>query len=113
MASSKENKLAQVFLAIGHGAGDAHLPEASVAWLFDRYSKWLDEKTSTGQTPQEVWPKHGSAFLKQFTAIGRAIGSRSPSLTAPAPLSPVDLEALVCGVEGESDCPYCPSQPKG
>lgn len=112
MASSKENVLAQVFLAIGHGAGNARLSEESVSWLFDRYSRWLDEKTSTGQTPQEVWLKFGGTFLKQFTRIGQALGSQTPSLVGPAPTSLTDIEGVVCGVEGESDCPYCPSQPK-
>lgn len=112
MASSKENRLAQVFLAIGNGVGDARLTEESVTWLFDRYSKWLDERASTGQTPQDVWLKYGDTFLKNFTKIGQALGAQTPRLVGPAPASVKDIETIVCAVEGQSDCPYCPSQPK-
>lgn len=112
MASSKEKMLAQVFLAIGNGAGDARLSDESVSWLFDRYSRWLDQNTKEGPTPQEVWQKYGGSFLKQFTRIGQALGAQTPSLVGPAPTSPPNIEVVVCGIEGESDCPYCPSQPK-
>ena len=106
MASSKENVLAQVFLAIGHGAGDTTLSDKSVDWLYDRYSNWLDTKTSENTTPLEVWSTHGPTFLKRFLAIGEAIGRRNPGLS---PTGREGLAETVIEVEGQSDCPYCPS----
>lgn len=107
MAEQKEALWEQVLQAIGGGAGETALSNEAVAWLYDRYYPWFDEKSTNGDTPLEAWEERGEGFLGRFYEIGKQIAAGKPSGSA----GPDTVSAAAAGVEGESDCPYCPKTP--
>jgi len=104
MAEQKETLWGQMLLAVGRGAGEIRLSDAAVAWLYDRYYPWLDQKSENGDTPLEVWGERGQKFLGRFTAIGQQIAASQPAGDA----GPDAAAQAAVVVEDDSDCPYCP-----
>jgi hypothetical protein len=115
MATQKEISLGQLFLAIGRGVGKAHLSDESVAWLFDRYSAWLETKSSkTGKTPLEDWKDHELNFLKKFAEIGEGAAAHAAGPTGlKAEVLSAQTAALAVEKADSSNCPYCPDVPGG
>jgi hypothetical protein len=107
MAERKETLWGQMLLAVGRGAGEVRLSDAAVAWLYDRYHPWLDQKSENGDTPQEVWEERGQKFLGRFTSIGRQIAASQP----PGDAGPDAVAQAAVVIEDDSDCPYCPKTP--
>ena len=110
MATRKDILLGQVFLAIGRGAGKAHLSDESVSWLYDRYAAWLETKiTKTGLSPLEDWEKYGASFLQQFAKIGEGAATVAAGPTGlRAEVSSAQTAALTVEGSEASNCPYCP-----
>ena len=104
MASRRDVLLAQIFSALGRGAGDIPWSAGATAFLHDRYSPWLDRPVG-GKTPQDVWDSQGAGFLAQLTRIGRQAAANSGG----GEISADAAAAAVREVEAKSVCPYCPS----
>lgn len=115
MATSKEIALGRVFLALGRGVGEARLSDDSVAWLFDRYSAWLDTPSSeTKMTPVEDWQRHGDNFLAKFAEIGAGAATQTAvSTDLKAAALSVQTAAFAVEKSDTSNCPYCPDVPGG
>ena len=107
MASRRDVVLAQVFSALGRGAGDTPWSAAATAFLHDRYSPWLDRPVD-GKTPQDVWDSQGPDFLSQLTRIGRQAAVQT-ARAGGGEISVDTAAASAEAVEANSVCPYCPS----
>ena len=104
MASRRDVILAQVFSAIGRGAGSAPISDDAAAWLHDRYSPWLD-KPVDGKTPQDVWETQSSDFLGKLAEIGKQAAATSGG----GEISLKAAEASAVAVESDCTCPFCPA----
>ena len=62
-------------------------------------------KPEIGRSPLEIWEERGRGFLGKF----KEIGARARAEVAGTELTEEALQAAAMRVEGESDCPYCPS----
>lgn len=105
MADQREIVKVQILFAVGRGSGGMRVSPQGAAWLHGRYVPWLEvAKPEIGRSPLEVWDERGRGFLGKFNAIGaRARAAAAGELTEEA------LQEAALRVEGESDCPYCPS----
>lgn len=108
MAIQRDVSTVQILFAIARGSGGMRISQEGAAWLHGRYVPWLTAaKPEAGRSPLEMWGERGNAFLAKF----RDIGARAGAYTADAPeMTMANLAAAAIAVEGDSDCPWCPSR---
>jgi hypothetical protein len=109
MTEQKDALFVQTVFAFSQGCGGTGISEEAATWFHGRYYDWIDKpkenEQAKGQCPQDVWDKHGTAFLDHFKHIGeRAAGVSTGEIDSKM------LETEATAHEKSLDCPWCPDR---
>lgn len=106
MAVQRDVVKVQILFSMARGSGGMRVSPQGAAWVHGRYVPWLEAaKSEIGRSPLEIWEERGRGFLGKF----KEIGARARTASAGRELTEEALQAAALQVEGDSDCPYCPS----
>jgi hypothetical protein len=106
MAAQRDVVKVQILFAVARGCGGMRVSPQGAAWLHGRYVPWLElAKPGIGRSPLEIWEERGRGFLGKLNEIG----ARARAASAGGELTEEALQEAALRVEGESDCPYCPT----
>jgi hypothetical protein len=105
MATKSDALIVQAAFALSQGAAGSRISEKACSWFHERYYRWIETKSTTGETPAEVWKSRKGGFLERFKEIGRLAREASGGKE----IAESHLRQAARIVESKPGCPYCPS----
>lgn len=101
MAHSREEILAQIFVAFGQGTGAIRVQREACAVLAERYGERIDEEILA------TWDTVAVQVLERMRAIGRAAAAEA-TLAGSTAISAATVREAAVRVEQVSATPLCP-----